>query len=290
MSLRRFLRIQYASDLHLEFFDKTPFQPLLKPVAPVLVLAGDVGRPDMRSYRDFMQHCARNWDQVFVVAGNHELYNGKKLRHPAQMRLDMCETICGEWSNVCFMNRKAVTWGGVRFLGATLWTDMAGFHDSPQLQQQYNDFYQIYVESGRPLTVADIVAWYQRDLAWLEQELPKSEAPTVVITHHLPSWAMVSPRFASSPLNSAFASVADHMIEPPVKAWIAGHTHVGMTVPFAGGILGLTNPLGYPGEIGTGYCRELFVDVPLDVEERIPSTISLLSPPAFLDDDENEWH
>jgi hypothetical protein len=288
-TIRRFLRIQYASDLHLEFFDKTPFQPLLKPVAPILVLAGDIGRPDMRSYRDFIYFCARNWEKVFVVAGNHELYNGKELRQSAALRLDMCETICGEWHNVHFMNRKSVSWGGVRFLGATLWTDMAGFHDSPYLQSRYNDFHRICVADDdhlRPVSLKDITAWHQCDITWLENEIPKTELPTVVITHHLPSYAMVSPRFAGDPINGAFATAADHLIVRPVKAWIAGHTHVGMTVPFPDHIMGLTNPLGYPGENGSGYSREMFVDVSLEVADAdIPPTLALLSPPASLEDE-----
>jgi len=56
--LRRFLRIQYASDLHLEHYEKTVFQIMLKPSAPVLVLAGDVGQPGRRSYRDFLYYRA----------------------------------------------------------------------------------------------------------------------------------------------------------------------------------------------------------------------------------------
>lgn len=45
--------IQYASDLHLEFGNRTAFQSIIKPVAKYLALAGDVGRPDQQSCRDF---------------------------------------------------------------------------------------------------------------------------------------------------------------------------------------------------------------------------------------------
>lgn len=291
--IRRLMRIQYASDLHLEFFDKTPFPPILKPVAPVLVLAGDIGRPDMRTYRDFMHYCSRNWDATFVVAGNHEFYNGQKLRHSAQVRMEMCETICGEWPNVHFMNRRRVEHEGVTFLGATLWTDMVGF-ESVHLRRSYNDFNRIAVPSTdpdtlRPLELSDIRSWHQIDREWLTAELAKVAGPTVVITHHLPTTAMISPRFASSPFNAAFATTdCEELIRPPVCAWIAGHTHVGMTVPLADGIVGLTNPLGYPGDQGSGYCREMFVDLSVTEGKLIPPTLAVLG--AAIDEEDMEFH
>lgn len=285
--IRRLMRIQYASDLHLEFFDKTPFPPILKPVAPVLVLAGDVGRPDMRSYRDFMHYCSRNWDAVFVVAGNHELYNGKKRMHTALQRINLCNTICGEWSNVHFMNRRRIDYDGVTFLGATLWTDMDGFDNNAELLRGYNDFNQICVPEQslpgpiRPIELDDIKRWHHLDRRWLDAELKDVTGPTVVVTHHLPSTEMISPRFASSPYNGAFAATdCEDLIRRPICAWIAGHTHVGMTVPLAEGIMGLTNPKGYPGERDTGYYREMFVDVSITdgnvITGEVPPTLQML--------------
>jgi hypothetical protein len=292
--IRRLMRIQYASDLHLEFFDKTPFPPILKPVAPVLVLAGDVGRPDMRSYRDLMHYCSRNWDATFVVAGNHELYNGEALRHSAQMRLEMCETICGSWPNVHFMNRSRVDRDGITFLGATLWTDMVGFEDAA-LRSRYNDFNRIGISQDtlRPLELSDIRGWHQIDREWLAAELKKVANPTVVITHHLPTMAMISPRFASSPFNAAFAATdCEELVKPPVVAWIAGHTHVGMTAPLPYGIVGLTNPRGYPGEQVTGYCREMFVDIPVTEDKVVPPTLAILGAAGDpnVDEEEVDWH
>ena len=36
------MRLQYASDLHLEKWERMTFAETLKPVAPVLVLLGDI--------------------------------------------------------------------------------------------------------------------------------------------------------------------------------------------------------------------------------------------------------
>jgi predicted phosphodiesterase len=252
--MRRALRVQYASDLHLEFLgDKPVFQSLLKPVAPVLVLAGDVGRPDKRSYRDLLFHCSRNWDDVIVVAGNHEYYDGV-----AEKRLEQCRMAAAEFNNVHFLERERVVRHGVTFLGCTLWT-----HGAPQ--DVMNDYRAIRLDGGsKPLRVGDTNSWHARDKEWLRLALANVTGPAVVVTHHLPSFRLIAPEFADSPYNSGFASRCDELIAPPVRVWIAGHTHRAMRVRFDGGVVACVNPLGYPDELGSGYRTDAVVEVPLD--------------------------
>jgi hypothetical protein len=277
---KRLLRIQYASDLHLELVDKTPFQPILKPIAPVLVLAGDIGRPDRRSYADFLHYCSRNWAAVFVIAGNHELYNSMSAdkwryllpynMHTAEERLAMCENIADKFPNVQFLNRRRADYGGIAFLGATLWTDTYGVEYEAH---RMNDYRMIATErdangSTRPLRVADTQDWHVMDRSWLTAEIAACEEagqPAVVITHHMPTFELVSPKYRHhGDLNRYFASACDDLIRGPVRAWIAGHSHTGRTI-HRGTITCTLNPMGYPGEAGTGYCSELFVDVDTEV-------------------------
>jgi len=81
-------RFQYVSDLHLEFRKKVLRIP---PVAPFLLLAGDIGYPCRSLYREFLRYAAHDFEKVFLVAGNHEFYQGakqgKNLRwfHPLSM-------------------------------------------------------------------------------------------------------------------------------------------------------------------------------------------------------------
>lgn len=280
-TMMRRMRVQYASDLHLELYDKTAFQPLLRPVAPILALAGDVGRPDKRTYRDFLQYCSRNWRNVFVVAGNHELYNSRHAgnwKHmpdgsvdTAQRRLDACAAIAGEFPNVHFLNRRRVDDDGVAFLGCTLWTDLSQ-GGAVEAGQMMNDYRLIAVpgEDGKPMPITPELtsAWHFLDYSWLDSEISACEEegrPAVVITHHLPTYDLISSRYRDNPLNSAFASQCDDLIRPPVRTWIAGHTHSGAhrTWRHEDGsvILGAVNPRGYPGEQGTGYSREIFIDI-----------------------------
>lgn len=295
---RRMLRIQYASDLHLELVDKTPFQAFLKPIAPVLALAGDVGRPDRRSYRDFLHYCSRNWDAVFVVAGNHEFYNSKAKHEwkyvpptsieTVEQRLAGCQTIIDEFPNIHFLDRTRHMYGGIAFLGATLWTNTRSIEGYSIRMNDYN-----MICAGRdgegtpqPLTVADTQAWHERDRAWLAAEIAACEEagqPAVVITHHLPTFGLVAAKYARyGALNGFFASACDDLIREPVRAWIAGHSHTSVTIhPLArggGSITCTLNPRGYPGELGTGYSSEIFVDVSVEpglgVDAREPALVA----------------
>ena len=74
------MKIQYASDLHLEFHENCRWlkdNPLL-PVGDVLVLAGDIGYLGDENYErhQFWGWCAENFRQTIVIPGNHELYKG----------------------------------------------------------------------------------------------------------------------------------------------------------------------------------------------------------------------
>lgn len=285
---RRLLRIQYASDLHLELVDKTPFQAFLKPIAPVLALAGDIGRPDRRSYRDFLHYCSRNWDAVFVVAGNHELYNSRpkyQWKHVSptsietvEQRLTGCQLITDEFENVHFLDRTRRMYSGIAFLGTTLWTNTRGIEGYSMRMNDYNmicagmDVDEKGVRIPRPLTAADTQVWHERDRAWLAAEIAACEEagqPAVVITHHLPTFGLVAAKYEHyGALNGFFASSCDSLIREPVRAWIAGHSHTSVTIhPLArggGSITCTLNPRGYPGELGTGYSPEIFVDVSVE--------------------------
>jgi hypothetical protein len=254
------LRIQYASDIHLEYMDfPTPFQPILKPVAPVLVLAGDIGSPFGRNYTDFMRYCNLHWMRTFVIAGNHEYYHKTATMEECLKKIHW---ITDELPNVRFLDRARSDYDGVAFLGTTLWSEQdAG--------AAMNEYRFIRKAAGTRISPADTTGWFWKDRTWLEKEIAACEEegrPAVVLTHHLPSSSLISRRFAGNPLNLAFASGCDDLIRAPVRAWIAGHTHVGghrtWTCPNTGApILGAVNPRGYPGESGTGYSRELFLEI-----------------------------
>ena len=109
------MKIQLASDLHLEFLrNLDPKERLIEPAegADVLVLAGDIagGSNSLRIFKDWPT-------PVVLLAGNHEYYGRgieetqKGMRHEA------------EAAGIHFLENQSVVIDGGRFLGATLWTD-----------------------------------------------------------------------------------------------------------------------------------------------------------------------
>lgn len=270
-TISRRTRIQYVSDLHLEFGSEPP---RLSPVAPILVLAGDIGNPFQESYRDFLADCARSWKHVVVVAGNHEFYNkytSDRWRYKGAEtvadRLAACQAVARvAGRNVHFLDRGRVDIDGLAFLGCTLWSNISGAEEL--IERGMSDCSVICAEGPpwRRVTAADIQMWHLRDRAWLVGELAACSEEgrgAVVVSHHMPTMDLIASRFQGHPLNVGFASALDDLICEPVRAWICGHSHVGSVV-FKGAdgrIPCVLNPRGYPQEGGTGFCGNLFVDV-----------------------------
>src|SRR5579871_1042209 len=72
------------SDLHLEF--NNVIIPEFPVVAPVLILAGDIGRPDVPSLQAFLLAQCERFEHIFYVAGNHCFYQGEYENRLQQLR------------------------------------------------------------------------------------------------------------------------------------------------------------------------------------------------------------
>ena len=77
------MRIQYASDLHLEFEENTNFLMTnpLKVTGEILILAGDIHVIGTENWIEnpFWDWASKNYKQVIVTYGNHEYYNSCDL-------------------------------------------------------------------------------------------------------------------------------------------------------------------------------------------------------------------
>jgi hypothetical protein len=71
-------RIQYTSSLYVDKFEKIVGAHFLKPVASVLVLNGNIGKPQSAQTYDFLQHCSRIWTDIIYIPGDYELNSGDK--------------------------------------------------------------------------------------------------------------------------------------------------------------------------------------------------------------------
>lgn len=238
------MKIQIASDLHLEILEKK--FPLHQPVeatdADVLIIAGDIHR-NTQALTAFA-----NWPvPVIYVHGNHEAYHeqyfalvdklGSDARSGAVRHLENEETILH----------------GVRFLGCCLWTDYALTDDVEtamlEAEKVLVDHKIISTPTGT-FSPQDALAQHRQSCAWLEQKLATAfDGPTVVITHHGVHPESVHPRFAGSPLNPAFISDLTPLVAK-ADLWIHGHVHDSFDYQVAGTRV-VTNPRGYPLNLGS---------------------------------------
>lgn len=233
------MKLLVLSDLHL---DVAPLELSRNVDFDVAVLAGDIRAPGDAAIRWMRASNALRGRPVVFVPGNHEYYGA----HLDQMRDRMREL--AQHSNVHVLDGDVVVLDGVRFLGATLWTDFGlampsheGLQSDPPRAMRaaalgLADYLQIRfgecraasgpVPGGRVLRPQDTAEIHAGQRAWLLNQLRSpSDGTTVVVTHHAPHRRSLAPRFQGNWLSPAFVSeLPDEFFQVPAL-WVHGHTH-----------------------------------------------------------------
>ena len=233
------MKLHILSDLHLSVCAWDPPES----DADAIVLAGDVARPT-----EGVAWARCFGKTVLYVAGNHEFYGGSIPGTIAELKAR------SDGTNVRVLYNEDAHVQGVRFLGATLWTDFRLFGPGErcaiaigEAQKLIRDFSRIRFDGdGRLFTPADSRALFDSQTRWLERKLAEPyPGPTVVITHHAPSPRSIHPRFADSLLNACFVSDAEKLLDGRrVGLWIHGHTHDSFDY-VVNGTRVVCNPRGY---------------------------------------------
>ncbi len=247
------MKLLVLSDLHTEFSDFEPPDT----DADVVVLAGDIGVG-----AGGIDWAARQFPDapVVYVPGNHEFY-GHDVR-------DTDLLTAAETANIHVLSDDALEIDDVRFLGSTLWTDFKFYGEGEawyarqQAKALIEDFGSIR-NGNRTFTPEDSVDLHRVSVIWLVNELEKGfDGPTVVVTHHLPAALSISSKYRNHPLNPAFASRLEGIIEKyQPELWVHGHTHVPCDYEIFRTRV-VCNPRGYPSESSSeGFSPGLVVEV-----------------------------
>ncbi|WP_458130262.1 metallophosphoesterase [Pseudomonas sp. Z2-11] len=230
------MNVLIYSDLHNEF---SRFIPPAVP-ADLVVLAGDI---DIQA-RGVLWANETFRTPVIYCAGNHEHYKGNIDRTIEKMKAAAAP-------HVHVVENESRTFGNVRFLAATGWTDFASTGDvtaaSMTCAREMNDFRMIRADSNyRRLRPADLIARNQATLEFLSQELSRPFAgKTFVVTHHAPLVEVAGDE------HDGHASAAYynrwHSLVERADYWAFGHTHHSIDTVLGGCRL-LSNQRGYPSE------------------------------------------
>ena len=235
------MRIQYISDIHLEFYENS--FPKLVPIAPILCLCGDIGTPEKENYTQFLEWTSNNYKHVFIITGNHEYYSKTSYDDIN----NMIENIVKKYYNITFLNRGVKKLDNYTFIGCTLWSELPKNISYYQIKE-YNDFRKI-----RGLRPDIYNSLYKKDYEFLEKCIEKYDN-IICLTHHLPSPKLIHDKYKNLPY-FMFASNLEHLIKSNVKLWLCGHSHLGNTVLINDTLCSL-NPFGYPGENTEEYVKD----------------------------------
>ena len=239
------MKIQYASDLHLEFEENEDFikQFPLEVAGDVLVLSGDtcyLGKGVEQFRESFFKWCSDNYKETFLLPGNHEYYG----EFPLDQTLD-------DWQldifpNVHYLNNKSVVLGNAQLFFTTLWTylEPLEIYDAEHVM---NDFRKITI-SGHGFRAVSQNRVHVLCRNWLAKAMNESQAKTkIVVTHHCPVMSPEVKRYVGVMGYPAYAEdLSSMMVETNPDYWIHGHVHTrctnGLTV---GKTTILSNTLGY---------------------------------------------
>ena len=244
------LTLQVVSDVHLELRIN---KPVIKPVAKILALCGDIGDPTSKSYTALIKDASMKFQLVIVIPGNHEYYNCK----PFTKINEIIQGICDRLKNVRLLLNSSVmirhNGKYIRFFGSTLWTctrncDVASMSD-------YSNIIYDVVPRRIHVTREIVSQWHETAVAALKNVM-SSDVPLVVLTHHLPSFRALPPTHSYS---AAYATDLEYLMKAPIFLWIHGHYHEALDYVI-NNVKVYSHPMRYTKE-KTGYHQEEFLEL-----------------------------
>ena len=235
------MKLQYASDLHLEFPENMEFlkRDPLQPGGDVLLLAGDiVPFVVIDKHTDFFDYISDTFETTYWIPGNHEYYY-----------YDIAEK-CGTLnekirSNVFLVNNTSAILDHVKIVFSTLWSEIGKLNQGI-IQQRISDFHVIKFKNKRFLP-DHFNELHSESLEFLKSEIDTTfPGKIVVVTHHVPVLLNYPKQYKSDILNEAFVvDLYDLIDKNKIDYWIYGHHHVNVEEFSIGETKMLTNQLGY---------------------------------------------
>jgi Icc-related predicted phosphoesterase len=220
------VKLQIFSDLHVDVATIKPINVTTD--VDAVIVTGDVCEGVEKAFQTLRSIVP--WRiPILMVAGNHEFY---RRFIPDELALARSRAPA---FNLHFMECDSVVVSGVRFVGATLWTDYRIFGDVNQAAAMsacatgMNDHRRIGWQKQpwlrfRPQEAALL---HHRSKSHLEAALSTGfDGPTVVCSHHAVHWNSVLPKFRADPVTPAFVSDMSATIEAfRPTLWVHGHVH-----------------------------------------------------------------
>jgi Icc-related predicted phosphoesterase len=234
------MRIQYCSDLHLEFEQNRRYLETspLTVTGDILILAGDiVPLHDEFMNNPFFPFISNNYKQVFWVPGNHEFYYKNISDYSSSFNIQV-------YPNINIVNNIDLHFEGIHLVFSTLWSKISKENEKI-IERSVSDF-ECISQNNQKFNATAYNKLHETGLEFIKQSLTGKKNKTVVVTHHLPSVLCNAAMHHASPINEAFCvDLTDYIEESNADFWIYGHSHFNQKPLFIGDTIMLTNQLGY---------------------------------------------
>ena len=243
------MRIQYASDLHLELWQKTTFDETLEPTVPYLVLCGDIANLNTPNLRSFLEYCSERWKYVFWIPGNSEVWLTSKNE---EIALKKMRELCSPFRNIkilyksCFLLKEDDE--ELLVVGVSLW-------HKPRNGTMLHYHNNIYVKII-PTPVDEEIFYnsHKENLKYLNYVIKNSEYPLLICSYYAPFTWCYEEDWIQEPSSAIIDQSLEEFITYPIVSWIIGHCHLPiqytrryfLTTGTDGSVLFVSNPRGNP--------------------------------------------
>jgi predicted phosphohydrolase len=208
---------------------------------------------------------------VYYIPGNHEYYRATFPDALAYYK-QFFEMVHAD--NVRVFDRETFVHNNVRIIGATLWTNFLApmkryIPNGAEGEEFFWEDQQYSCSRGmadfeliRNLSTQRALEEHKMSLDYIKLILSqKHNGPTIVMTHHAPSFKSSHPKYDSSYIKGGFCSNLDYVIEEyQPEVWIHGHTHDSFDYSI-GTTRVVCNPYGYGIENKHGFKDKLIIEL-----------------------------
>lgn len=254
------MRLGIASDIHLDHYEyadpMSTFTPLNnREKVDILLLAGDISSGEL--VKTHLELLSEAYPEIVFVQGNHDYWGNifpDKVFPTGQSPVNVTE-LQRDIYNIQFRDEggELVT---QRILGCTLWTECGPDHKYAFMHRQYMGYdiplIKFPDDKTNPYKLDAeqyLVSEFKASVEWLWDNIKEGD---IVMTHHLPTFQAVDPRFQGPGLNVGnhfYASNLDALIEARKPSfWIHGHTHTRKSFKLFDTMI-MCNARGYPREM-----------------------------------------
>jgi predicted phosphodiesterase len=215
------MNVQIASDLHIEYIDKPiNVTDFIKPVAPVLILAGDIGSLYLfEQLEQFLIDLSKKFKYILYVPGNHEFYTMNNIKPlPFRVLINRLYQLENKIENLYLLSRSSVIINNICFIGCTLWSRIPANIMIPKYRVRIKGFNSYLYNHNN-----------QKDIKFITDTISfcqKNNLKICVITHYPPLQKCTGLFHEKDKYKFLYYNNLDHFFKKyNIHTWIYGHVH-----------------------------------------------------------------